>query len=652
MNERVELSGVNKYMQSIVVGTAGHVDHGKSALVHALTGTDPDRLKEEKARGITIDLGFAHLVDGDTSFAFVDVPGHERFVRNMLAGAGGIDVVLLVIAADESVMPQTREHFEICRLLDVQTGAIVLTKIDAADAEMRELAALEARELVAGSFLEHSPLVSVSSKTGEGLDDLRSTLRGLAAGVTRRDPRGSTRLPVDRVFTLKGFGTIVTGTLVSGRLREGQNLSVLPRGLSTSARGIQVHGQQQSTADAGHRVAVNLGGIELADLERGATLCEPGSFEPTRRFDVTIELLPDAKPLRHGARVRFHQGTSEIMGRVALATHPRCPEPLAELPAGRSAHARMRLERPAVVTRGDRFILRAYSPTVTIGGGIVLDPLPPRAAIRTTAGVERLQRLDASVPFDVVLHALIEERGLLGLPQPAVLSRAGASPEQAGDAVRRLIEKRQVVAVGDLLVSRRQMDLAAERLLESLKAHHAADAMSEGLHREEARARLMPRAVPAVFDAVLAPLVASGRVVSRDRLALAGHTVSFSPEEMRIREALLKLFADAGLAPPDPAAVRAAVGGDAATVDRIIHVLMRQRALIKIDSLVFHAERLEALKTEVRALKATGAAGPIKIDVAAFKDRYGITRKFAIPLLEYLDRERVTRRVGESRVLV
>ena len=639
-------------MRSIVVGTAGHVDHGKSALVRALTGTDPDRLKEEKARGITIDLGFANLVDGDTNFAFVDVPGHERFVRNMLAGAGGIDLVLLVIAADESVMPQTREHFDICRLLDVQTGAIVLTKTDAADEEMRELAALESRELVAGSFLENAPLVAVSSKTGAGLDALRAVLRDLASRVTRRDPRGSARLPVDRVFTLKGFGTIATGTLVSGRLREGQNLAVLPRALSASARGIQVHGHPQPAADAGHRVAVNLGGIELADLERGATLCEPGSLEPTRRFDVTIELLPDARPLRHGARVRFHQGTSEIMGRVALAARRGTVEPLAELPPGGSAYARLRLEQPAVVTRADRFILRAYSPAVTIGGGVILDPLPPRTAIRTLIGIERLQRLDASAPFDEVLQTLVDERGLQGLPQSAVLSRAGASPAQAEASLKRLSETRKIVAVGDLLLSRRLMDQAANRLLEALKAHHAAEPMSEGLHREEARAKLMPRALPAVFDAIVAPLVAGGRVTSRDRLSLAGHAVSLSPEEVRVREAVLKVFSEAGLAPPDVAGARSAVGGEAATVDRIINLLVRQRALVKVDTLLFHTERLEALKAEIRALKTTNAATVVRFDVASFKERYGITRKFAIPLLEYLDRERVTRRVGESRVLV
>ena len=644
-------------MRSIIVGTAGHIDHGKSALVRALTGTDPDRLKEEKARGITIDLGFAHLVEGDTNFAFVDVPGHERFVRNMLAGAGGIDVVLLVIAADESVMPQTREHFAICRLLDVPAGAIVLTKTDLADSDTQELAALESRELVAGSFLERAPIVPVSSKTGAGLDALRAVLRDLAGRVGSRNPRGSTRLPIDRVFTLKGFGTVATGTLVSGTLREGQPLAVLPRGLAASARSVQVHGHQHAEAGAGNRVAVNLGGLELSDVERGATLCEPGSLEPTTRIDVAVDLLADAKPLRHGARVRFHQGTSELMGRIALAARRDAEDSstsggpaVAELAPGRSAYARLRLEGRAVVTRGDRFILRAYSPTVTIGGGIVLDPLPPRSAIRTAAGVARFRQLDPSAPFDGVVMALVRERGTQGLPRAAVLSRAGADPEQADAAIRRLADANELTVVGDLLVARRALDAAASQLLDALKAHHAAQPMSDGLHREEARARIMPHAPAAVFDAALAPLSATGRVIARDRLALAGHAVSLSGEETRVRDALARLYRDAGLAPPDAAAAQAAARADAATVDRMTALLVRQRTLVKVDTLVFHADTLESLKAEIRALKTTGGAA--RIDVASFKERYGITRKFAIPLLEYLDRERVTRRVGETRVLV
>ena len=637
-------------MRSIVVGTAGHIDHGKSSLVLALTGTDPDRLKEEKARGITIDLGFAHLAHAGVNFAFVDVPGHERFVRNMLAGAGGIDVVLLVIAADESVMPQTREHFAICRLLNVAAGAIVLTKIDAADADMRELAALEARELVAGSFLADAPLVGVSARTGEGLDELKRVLEELAGRLAPRTAGTGARLPVDRVFSVKGFGTVATGTLVTGRIVEGQTLAVLPAGLLTSARTVQVHGHVQQAAVAGERVAVNLGGLDVADLERGATLCEPGTLEAGTRCDVLLELLPEARPLRHGARVRFHQGTSEIMGRVALASVRGERQPTGELRPGSAAYARVRLERPAVLTRGDRFIVRAYSPAITIGGGSVLDPHPPRGAIRTPAGLSRFAALDPGGPPDVAALAFIEERGLSGLPRAALVSRAGASREVADNLVAGLVHSGRAREVGELVVSSAQMDAAAKRLLEALEAHHAAEPLSEGLHREEARMRVAPRASAAVFDAIVAALVQAGQVSARERLSLAGRSVSLTHQEQRIREALLRVYRDGGLTPPDAAAARAAAGGDPATVERITALLLRQRVLTRVDALLFYTERLDALKREIRALK--GAEGTATLDVASFKQRYGVSRKFAIPLLEYLDRERVTRRVGESRVLV
>ena len=639
--------------RSIVIGTAGHIDHGKSALVRALTGTDPDRLKEEKARGITIDLGFAHLVEGDLNFAFVDVPGHERFVRNMLAGAGGIDAVLLVVAADESVMPQTREHFAICRLLRVSSGAIVLTKSDLADRDTLELAALEVREMVAGSFLEDAPLVAVSSKTGEGLDSLKAVLQDLAAKVPARNASGSTRLPVDRVFTLKGFGTVVTGTLVSGTLREGQSLAVLPRQLTATVRGVQVHGRQQALAEAGQRTAVNLAGIELADIDRGVTLCSPGSFEPTRRLDVLVDLLHASRPLRHGARIRFHQGTSELIGRIALGGGVDSAEAgaaLVEIQPGASAYARLRLDLPAVVTRGDRFILRAYSPPMTIGGGVVVDPEPPRGPIRTAAGQARFRRLHPSAALEDVLMAFVDERGFRGLPRLAVLSRAGASPEKSDHAIAGLVSVGRVTLVGDLLVSRELLDRTANSLVDALKAHHAADPLSEGLHREEARERLMPRAPAAVFDAAIAPLAGSGKISSRERLSLAGHSVSLSSEELRIRDGLARVYLEADLAPPDQTSARATVRGDDRTVDRILALLVRQRTLVKIDTLLFHAERLEALKEDLRRLKTAGPA--VRLDVGTFKERYGVSRKFAIPLLEYLDRERVTRRVGDSRILV
>jgi selenocysteine-specific elongation factor len=638
-------------MRSIVVGTAGHIDHGKSALVRALTGTDPDRLKEEKARGITIDLGFANLEAGGTNFAFVDVPGHERFVKNMLAGAGGIDLVMLVVAADESIMPQTREHFHICSLLRVSGGVIALTKSDVADADLLELARLETRELVAGSFLADAPIVAVSSKTGAGLDELRAALIAAAATAKARDAEGPARLPIDRVFSVRGFGTVVTGTLVSGRLRVEEEVAVLPRELRAKIRGLQVHGRGEAEAGAGRRVAINLGGIELADLERGDVLCTPGTFEPTRRFDAVIDQLAGARALRHGARVRFHHGTSEILGRVALSSVAGGDAAAAEVAAGGSAYARLRLEAPAVLTRGDRFILRAYSPPVTIGGGIVADPHPPRGAIRTAIARERFRRLDpARGEEDDVVAAFVEERAALGLAAGSLVARAGLTPNAAQGAIARLEKAGRVRRAGELLVATAVVDERGRELIAALEAHHAAQPLSDGVPREEARDRIAGRAAPEVFDFIVESLVAAGTIVARDRLALAGHRISLSPEEARAQAALETVYRDAGLAPPDLKAAAAGAGLDAAIAERIGRLLVRQKSLVKVDDLLFHAHALATLKADVRALKSANAQP--KVDVAAFKERYGISRKYAIPLLEYLDRERITRRVGDSRIVL
>jgi selenocysteine-specific elongation factor len=635
-------------VKPIVVGTAGHIDHGKSALVRALTGTDPDRLKEEKARGITIDLGFAHLGLGDADVAFVDVPGHERFVRNMLAGAGGIDAVLLVVAADESVMPQTREHFEICRLLHVPAGLVALTKCDAADADMIGLARLEVRELVAGSFLESAPIVEVSARTGAGLEELRAELQALAARVPARAEGHPPRLPIDRVFTIKGFGTVITGTLVTGELSAEQEALVLPRGLSVKVRGLQVHGASTARAGAGRRVAVNLGGVEVTDVARGDTLTVPGALESTRRFDAVLHLLPDARPLRHGARVRFHQGTTELFGRVAVSSIPKVEGLPSEVPPGRTALVRLRLESPAVLTRGDRFILRAYSPPVTIGGGLVLDPHPPRGAIRTPAGVARLARI-ATRETDQAVLQFVDEAGGAGLGRDALVSRAGLTPIEAESTTARLSGSGGLTVVEDLLVATAVLAQLSAQLLEAIAAHHRAEPLSDGLPREEARSRLFRRASPHVFEHVLASLVAAKKIVARDRLALAGHALALAPEEEAARDAIETAYRVAGLAPPDLASVAASAGIAPKVSEKMTELLVRRKTLVRLSGLLFHADTLEALKAEVRALKGTVGA---QVDVAAFKARYGISRKYAIPLLEFLDRERVTRRVGEGRVVI
>jgi len=633
--------------------------------VRALTGTDPDRLKEEKARGITIDLGFAHATIGDVNFAFVDVPGHERFVKNMLAGVGGIDLVVLVVAADESVMPQTREHFDICRLLHVPAGFVALTKSDLVDADTLELARMEVRELVAGSFLEGAPIVPVSAKTGAGLDDFRAALSKVSAAVGGRAVDAVTRLPIDRVFSMKGFGTVVTGTLVSGRIAVDEELAIAPpSGARTrvKVRGVQVHGQKQPEALAGNRTAVNLAGIEVADVSRGQSVVTPGAFEVTRLVEATVQVLEDAKPVKHGARVRFHQGTDEIIGRITIvgqagqagqagrAGGQAGQAGVPTIAPGEKAFVRLGLERPAVLARGDRYILRAYSPPITIAGGVILDPKPPRTAIRTAAALERSRALaDADVQHSAAVF--VADAGDRGLETSALVSRAGANPRRLAALIDQLTTSGSAFRAGETLVTPAIADRVKRAIGDVLREHHQKQPLSEGMPREELRERVFARGAVAVFDRVLADLERAGGIVARDRVALATHRVELSPEESRAQEAIERAYRDAALTPPDAATLAASTRLAAPVIDRVSKLLQRQKVLVRIDTLVFHEDALKKLKTEVAALK-TAAGAAARLDVATFKERFGVSRKFAIPLLEYLDRERVTRRVGDSRVVL
>lgn len=646
-------------MRHFVIGTSGHIDHGKSTLVTALTGTDPDRLKEEQARGITIDLGFAHYIDGDIAMSFVDVPGHERFVKNMLAGATGMDAVVLVIAADESVMPQTREHFAIAKLLGVGHGLIVLTKTDLVDDETVALVRLEARELVAGSFLEGAPILDVSARTGAGLDALRVALRSIVGLAPPRSTDGPFRLAVDRVFTVRGFGTVVTGTAISGVVRVDDELESVLQGRIVKVRGLHVHGARTDQAVAGQRVAMNLGGVDVNELSRGDTIASPGAFVATPRFDASIELLGDAKPFKHGTRVRVHQGTSEHLARLSLGrslVEDSTAGARAEIAPGGRAYVRVRLERPAVLARGDRYVVRTYSPADTVAGGVVLDPLPPRNATRGAAQLERMKRLDVS---GVDVHALeaqaaaltvaLREAGLRGVFPPALQTRWAIAPSSARRVLSRLIERGEAVAVGEGVVSAGAVSHAEAVILALLERHHRDEPLSSGLPREEVRTRVFGTATPAVFEYVLAQLTKAGRIADGDRVAIASHRVALTGPDAEAMTRVVGQYLDAGLRPPDRAALESLAAVSSTAAERVIQLLVRQKVLVKVDVLYFHVECLEALKRDVRALKTTGSG---LVDVATFKERYGITRKFAIPLLEYLDRERVTRRVGEKRVII
>ncbi len=634
-------------MKSVVVGTAGHIDHGKSTLVRALTGIDPDRLKEEKARGITIELGFAHTVIGDNRVAFVDVPGHERFVRTMLAGVGGIDCVLLIVAADESVMPQTREHFDICRLLRIPRGIVVLTKADLADADTRALVRQDVAELVEGSFLERADVIEVSASTGEGLDALRAAIAAQAAVAARRPVDRAARLPIDRAFTMKGFGTVVTGTLVSGRIGVDDEMVLLPSGRRVKVRGLQVHGSPAAEAVAGQRTAINLGGVDVAQIDRGETLTVPNTLSVTRHVDAVVDLVASTKALKHGARVRMHNGTAEVLGRVSIAGEA------GDVAPGARAFVRLRLERPAVLTRGDRFIIRAYSPPVTIGGGVVLDPAPTRPGVRSADGLASLTTLDldAARPEADAAASLVLAAGLAGLSSEALVSRAGVSPP-AVPAMLEALATRGVVTAGDRVVAASHLARATETLVRLVTAFHRAQPLSDGLPREEARDKISGKADAAVFEKIVADLKKAKVLVGSDRLALATHTVAASGEDARLKGAITAAYQAAGLRPPDAATVQAAAGAPAAQVEKITAVLIREKVLVRLDTLTFHAGALQMLKDEIRAMKEGAAGGRATVDVAAFKDKYGISRKFAIPLLEYLDRERVTRRTGDARLVI
>lgn len=623
-------------MKHVIAGTAGHIDHGKTALVRALTGIDTDRLEEEKRRGISIDLGFAHLELGpDLRLGFVDVPGHERFVKNMLAGAWGMDLVVLVVAADESIKPQTREHYDICRLLGIERGLVALTKIDLVEPDLVELVRLEVEEFVQGSFLEGAPVIPVSAVTGQGLEELKQALAAVAAATPEKDASRHFRLPVDRSFTLRGFGTVVTGTLISGSVAREDEIEAHPSGRRLRVRGVQVHGEPVGRARAGQRTALNVAGAEPAEIPRGTVLTAPGLFRPVTLFDCRLQLLESARALKHRAPVHLHAGTAEIEAEVRLLEGPGRLEP------GCSAWARIVLREPALLLPGDRFIVRMFSPVVTIGGGVIVD-VAPRRYRRGEQPSARLEVMaGGSVPQKLALLAG-ETRYGVGLGE--LVARTGLMPGEIEDAAPAagLVVLPQT---GPWLVRRNLLEEAAGRLSEALAAYHRANPLKTGMPREEARALVLPGAPLFLLDAILerAPrVVAEGEI-----LRLASHSVTLREEEQRALEIIEAAFQAGGWTPPPATEVLAKAGVEPARGRALLEILLRKGTLARLaDDLVFHAGALAELRALVAAHKGE------RFDVARFKQWTGLSRKYAIPLLEYLDRERLTRREGDQRVIL
>jgi selenocysteine-specific elongation factor len=635
-------------MKSVIVGTAGHIDHGKTALVKALTGIDADRLEEEKRRGITIDIGFAHFElpapDGNRiRVGFVDVPGHERFVRNMLAGVGGIDLVLLVIAADEGIKPQTREHFDICRLLAIRRGITVLTKSDAVDAETLEVVRLEVEDFVRGSFLDaaQSPMVAVSSLTGTGLDELKSALAQVASEVAAKDSAALARLPVDRVFTMKGFGTVVTGTLVAGTIRKEEELEVFPAAKRVRVRGVQVHGSPAEAAVAGQRTALNLAGLSTEDLARGMTLAAADTFRSTSRVDALLSLLPSAKPFKDGARVHFHAYTTETIAEARL--YGARQHGTKQLKPGDESYAQLRFAEPMLLLPGDRFIVRQFSPVVTIGGGVVLDASPATRKQRVEDTTAFLNTMREGSP-EQVLAARVARRGVIGLRLDDVPGEMNIRREEA----TKLAALAGLVWCSQVLVAPAAFGEAKADVLQAIKKFHDANPLVAGMSKEELRDRI--NLGSEVFYSVLGKLAEEKKLeVAGELVRQPGRGVVMKDEEAESKKIIEQAFASAGLKVPSLKEVLAGLKVDKIRAQKIVTLLLRDKVLIKIsEELVFHQSALMDLRHKIGALKNTAP----KIDVARFKDMTGVSRKYAIPLLEYLDRERVTRRVGDERVIL
>jgi selenocysteine-specific elongation factor len=625
------------FTKSVILGTAGHIDHGKSALVKALTGTDPDRLKEEQERGITIDLGFAGLPFPERGLlvGIVDVPGHERLIKNMLAGAGGIDILLMVVAADEGVMPQSREHLAICAMLRIKRGIVALTKADLVDAEWLKLATEDVKTFVKGTFLEGADIIPVSSRTGLNLDLLKEKICGLAAEVTPKPVRGIFRLPVDRVFTQKGFGTVVTGTALSGSVRVDEAVEILPSGIRTRVRGLQTHGSGVEQAYAGQRIGMNLQGVERETLKRGDVVAPPDRFEPTLAVDARLQVLAEAPAVKSRSRVHLYSGSSETVARVVIYGAD-------EVRAGESCLCQFRLEGPLVCLSGDRYIIRRFSPLETIGGGEILDPHPVRR--KRDMGLEDLELFEKGALPDR-LAVLVKRAGYMGCGLLQAEGFFNAELPEIGSAIDSLaargllIRGRGRLFHGDVVVR------FGQELREILKAYHAANPLKSGMPKEELRTCLISVSAEeeSVFDLLS---VVEGIAVERDVVRLrdfdAARAASYGGAGDRIVSTLEK----AGFQPPMKPELAAELGMSVKEADAALRLLAREGALVRInDSMYITRERYDRMIGLLRGF----FAGKREMGVSEFRDLLGASRKYSIPFLEYLDSNRVTLRVGDVR---
>ena len=620
-------------MHYVILGTAGHIDHGKSALVKALTGIDPDRLKEEKERGITIDLGFADLIYPDgLTVGIVDVPGHERLVRNMLAGAGGIDIVILVIAADEGIMPQSREHLSICNLLKIKSGLIVITKADLVEDDWIKLVSEEVKDFVKGTFLEGADIIPVSSKTGKNIELLKKKIRDVALTVKPKLTKGLFRLPIDRVFTLKGFGTVVTGTAISGSLSVDETVEILPANITSKARGLHSHGKSIKTAYAGQRVAINLAGVEKESLQRGDAAVVPQRFFPTRVIDAKIELLKDSPVLKNRSLVHFHSGTSETIARVILYN-------LEEIKHAEGCYCQLRLQAPVIVVSGDRYIIRRFSPVETIGGGEILDAHPGRR--KRAEGIEDLKILELGT-LEEKLAVKIKKAGVNGLAITALEGWINADVPAIQDAVKALEQKGAIVQHESILIHSDAVNASRAGIDKILKTFHKQNPLKTGMPKEEVRAQL--KIDQKIFNALTAPM--NNVVMDKDLMRLSSFKVLLSEIDKGIETKILNMLEQSGFQPPLKDELLTALKMQPRQLDDILKLMAKQGSLVRINETMYvtkpvYEKIIDALKDFFSKKK--------EMTVAEFRDILNTSRKFAVPILEYLDTMRITMRVGDVR---
>ncbi len=633
-------------MKQIILGTAGHIDHGKTTLIKTLTGVDLDRLKEEKARGITIQLGFTSLsLPSGQRLGIVDVPGHEKFVRNMVSGVGGIDIVLFTIAADEGIMPQTREHLDICQILKIKRGVIALTKTDLVDEEWLQLVKDEIKEFAKGSFLENASVIPLSSVTRQGIPSLLTTLDTLAKEVEERTSEGIFRLPIDRVFTMKGFGTVVTGTLISGTISIGDNVEILPEKIEARIRGIQVHNQQVEKANAGSRTAINLQGIDRDFLERGSILVPSKTLKPTSRIDIKIEhLSSSSKPLKNRSRIRFHSGTSEVLAQLILLDKE-------ELPPGSSSLVQLKLEEPVVVLPRDRFVIRSYSPIFTIGGGEVLDAHPHKHKRLAPETLSQLNAIQGG-SYKNNISLFVSDSGLAGLDLPQLISRMGKEPSQLSLLLNELIKDKKLVLIdkdSQKVIATQKYEELKSMLLEQIRNYHKKFPLKKGMIKEELKSKLPPFVDPRLFNSLLTDLLNSSSIkIEKDKLWLHQHKPTLKDDQKELKDRIAKIYLEGNLTPPSFKELIEQLSSNEKETKSIIDLLAADGTVVKVkENLWFHRETLETLeKTLIQFIKKNG-----EITTPQFKDLTQASRKYTIPLMEYYDQLKITMRVGDKRVL-